>query len=181
MRDKLGGDIASLQQAGRHEMNDGGRRTAPAVAAEGARQAAATRAKLNRYIEWRQSQEPADTGRASEAEPDQAASAAPPYPVVEHLTGRGKLLRGIVRKDLSYVEAKAIDEYTFKKDGGFFIREKQLESMGVQASEVAPGSASVMGDFLTREIKAFSRRNTKLNASVVLGYLFVRREISRHQ
>lgn len=53
--------------------------------------------------------------------------AAPALHIVEHLTGRGKTLRGIVRTDLTYAEAKAIDEYTFKKDGGYFIREKHLD------------------------------------------------------
>lgn len=51
-----------------------------------------------------------------------------PAPVIiEHTTGKGKVLRGIVRQDLTYAEAKAIDEYTFKKDGGWFIREKHLQ------------------------------------------------------
>ncbi|SER35465.1 MULTISPECIES: class I SAM-dependent methyltransferase [Pseudomonas] len=321
MRDKLGGDIESLQRAARREMSDGGRRTAPAVAAEGARQTADTRAKLNRYIEWRQSQEPTaapeyplfaprplyhgtglpftqyetghrkggnfdhqgagfylttdqrgyarffagasavkmltkiEEGSGTEEEriledggvvldvslsaaarvidltgPDAPAdllalvtnitngnelrqrvvdagydgvafvepnspegwilqpgaitvvlynpavaniggyeeaaklkklpwpgreektdepaptpevepepeTSTPAYEVIEHVTGRGKTLRGIVRKDLSYAEAKAIDEYTFKKDGGYFIREKHLESMGVAPAETAP-------------------------------------------
>lgn len=57
--------------------------------------------------------------------------AAPEYEIIEHETGRGKILRGIVRTDLTYAEAKAIDEYTFKKNGGYFIREKHLEGMGV--------------------------------------------------
>lgn len=48
--------------------------------------------------------------------------------IIEHVTkgGKGKTLRGIVRTDLSYAEAKAIDEYTFPKNGGYFIREKHL-------------------------------------------------------
>lgn len=51
-----------------------------------------------------------------------------PHAIVEHITGRGKTLRGVVRTDLTHEEAKAIDEYTFKKDGGYFIREKHLGS-----------------------------------------------------
>lgn len=47
--------------------------------------------------------------------------------IVEHVTRKGKTLRGVVRSDLSAEQAKAIDEYTFKKDGGWFIREKHLE------------------------------------------------------
>lgn len=57
-----------------------------------------------------------------------------PAPVIiEHTTGKGKVLRGIVRKDLTYAEAKAIDEYTFKKDGGWFIREKHLQGFAGDA------------------------------------------------
>lgn len=52
----------------------------------------------------------------------------PALEIVEHVTkgGKGKTIRGIVRTELTYAEAKAIDEYTFKKDGGWFIREKHL-------------------------------------------------------
>ncbi|HQZ59850.1 MAG TPA: DEAD/DEAH box helicase family protein, partial [Acinetobacter sp.] len=68
--------------------------------------------------------------------------------VVEHTTQKGKVIRGVVRTDLSYAEAKAIDEYTFKKDGGWFIREKHLgvdtqnESVE-QASTVTPQNEPV--------------------------------------
>lgn len=60
--------------------------------------------------------------------------------IVEHVTGRGKTLRGVIRTDLSYAQAKEIDPYTFKKDGGFFIREKHLEGYtpGDAASVVKP-------------------------------------------
>lgn len=47
-------------------------------------------------------------------------------PLVEHTTGKGKVLRGVVRADLTQEQAKEIDPYTFKKDGGWFIREKHL-------------------------------------------------------
>ncbi len=46
--------------------------------------------------------------------------------IVEHTTKAGKVIRGVVRRDLTLAEAKKIDEYTFKKDGGYFIREKHL-------------------------------------------------------
>ena len=45
----------------------------------------------------------------------------------------GKVIKGIVRKGITLDEAKAIDKYTFPKDGGFFIREKYL-SDGENAS-----------------------------------------------
>lgn len=46
--------------------------------------------------------------------------------IVEHTTTRDKVIRGAIRRDLSLPQAKAIDPYTFPKDGGFFIREKYL-------------------------------------------------------
>lgn len=49
--------------------------------------------------------------------------------IVEHITGKGKTLRGVVRTDLTLDQAKAIDKYTFKKDGGLFIREEHLDAL----------------------------------------------------
>lgn len=57
--------------------------------------------------------------------------------IIEHVTGRGKTLRGVVRTDLTYAEAKAIDEYTFKKNGGFFIREKYLRELAERPAGTA--------------------------------------------
>lgn len=53
--------------------------------------------------------------------------------LVEHVTGKGKVLRGIVRKDLDQFGAKEIDPYTFRKDGGWFIREKYLSEQPAKA------------------------------------------------
>lgn len=47
--------------------------------------------------------------------------------IIHHITGKGKILRGIIRTDLTSDQAKAIDQYTFRKNGGWFIREKHLE------------------------------------------------------
>ena len=49
--------------------------------------------------------------------------------IVEHTTGKGKVLRGVVRTGLTVAQAKAIDPYTFKKDGGYFIREQHLSNL----------------------------------------------------
>lgn len=46
--------------------------------------------------------------------------------LVEHVTKKGKTLRGVIRKDIDGHGAAAIDPYTFRKDGGWFIREKYL-------------------------------------------------------
>lgn len=69
--------------------------------------------------------------------------------IVEHVTGRGKTLRGIVRHDLTLDEAKNIDPYTFKKDGGYFIREKHLAA----ATSAMP--ATVKGSLPVAEPGAF--------------------------
>lgn len=68
--------------------------------------------------------------------------------LVEHVTGKGKTLFGVVRTDLTQAEAKAIDAFTFKKDGGFFIREKYLndlppENKPAAAPEPAPVPDSI--------------------------------------
>lgn len=69
----------------------------------------------------------------------QAADAtSAPGAIVEHVTGRGKTLRGVVRTDLTQEQAKAIDEYTFKKDDGWFIREKYLENQAPALTSKAP-------------------------------------------
>ncbi len=63
--------------------------------------------------------------QAAAAAGEQAAAAAG-EPIVEHVTQNGKTLRGVVRS-ISQVEAKALDAYTFRKNGGFFIRLENLD------------------------------------------------------
>lgn len=62
-------------------------------------------------------------------------------PMVEHTTGKGKTIRGVVRTDLTQAQAKEIDPYTFRKNGGWFIREKYLENKPVEAKAPAPAPA----------------------------------------
>lgn len=61
--------------------------------------------------------------------PDRKPSSKPEpkEEIVEHTTGKGKVLRGMIRKDLTKAEAQEIDQYTFPKNGGFFIRAKYLD------------------------------------------------------
>jgi len=51
----------------------------------------------------------------------------PTQDIIEHTTKKGKVIKGIVLTDITMGEAKEIDKYTFRKDGGFFIREKHLK------------------------------------------------------
>lgn len=60
----------------------------------------------------------------SELEPTATPEPAA-LPIVEHQTKR-RLLRGVIARDMTQEQAKTIDPYTFKKDGGWFIREKHL-------------------------------------------------------
>ncbi|CAB4137675.1 hypothetical protein UFOVP326_51 [uncultured Caudovirales phage] len=85
----------------------------------------------------RQAEEQAriEAAEAAEAATPPPAPAAP-LPLVEHTTAKGKTLRGVVRTDLSAGQAQAIDPYTFRKDGGWFIREKHL-APGIVAAEMA--------------------------------------------
>lgn len=73
-----------------------------------------------------------------------APPAEPQLPLVEHVTGKGKTLRGVVRTDLTQAQAKDIDPYTFRKNGGWFIREKHLKNKPVEAkAPAAPVPAPV--------------------------------------
>jgi len=61
------------------------------------------------------------------------------HEIIEYTTkGKGKVLRGIIRTDLTQAEAKAIDPYTWRMSGGYFIREKYLsgDTSSVQAAPV---------------------------------------------
>jgi hypothetical protein len=62
---------------------------------------------------------------------------APAQPqIIEYTTKREKVLRGIIRTDLTLAEAKAIDPYTWRMNGGYFIREKHLggDTSAIQAA-----------------------------------------------
>jgi len=79
--------------------------------------------------------EPVEHTRAPEASPRA-------LPIVEHQTKR-RLLRGVIMRDASKEEAAAIDPYTFRKENGWFIREKYLVDGALPAvAEVAPEMAA---------------------------------------
>jgi len=51
-------------------------------------------------------------------------------PAITHTTMKGKTIEGVIARDLTAEEAQAIDPYTWKKDGGFFIRMKHVDRPG---------------------------------------------------
>jgi hypothetical protein len=122
----MGGEIRGMQSD--REMNGGGRRTGPAVANEAARGMGQHRLELGIYIKARKAAEPAPV--VDEPVIDQPAVSPAPaaqHEIIEYTTKKDKVLRGIIRTDLSLAEAKAIDPYTWRMNGGYFIREKHLE------------------------------------------------------
>ncbi|NWA11938.1 hypothetical protein [Pseudomonas gingeri] len=73
--------------------------------------------------------------QAVEQVPPATPGVEPPQ-IIEYKTKRDKVLRGIIRTDLTLAEAKAIDPYTWRMNGGYFIREKHLggDTSAVQAA-----------------------------------------------
>ena len=89
---------------------------------------------------------PAQAAPAARSAPAATAEAAPAIEgLVEHTTQKGKIIRGIVRTDLTKDAAQKIDPYTFKKDGGWFIREKYVKGDG-SFSRAQPGMGSNIRD-----------------------------------
>lgn len=95
-----------------------------------------------------------DRGDAAKAPVDtaqtEAAAEAMGLKIVEHTTQKGKVLRGVVRTDLNKAQAQEIDPYTFKKDGGWFVREKHLaanEPGAVYTANEPTGNARGRDDY----------------------------------
>ena len=59
-------------------------------------------------------------------------------PEITHTTRKGKEITGVIALDLTKDEAQEFDKYTWKKDGGYFIRIKHVErpEAKVEAPEV---------------------------------------------
>lgn len=49
--------------------------------------------------------------------------------LITHTTIRGKTIAGFVVDWLNEEDAKAIDPYAFKKDGGWFIRARHVDAL----------------------------------------------------
>lgn len=102
----------------------------------------------------------------------EALAAATGAKLVEHTTGKGKLLKGVVRKDLTLAQAKAVDEYTFKKDGGFFIRAEHLKKLAEKFPDAQldlsrkplPTAQVVEGNADPRDVAAVADLQRKINS-----------------
>lgn len=58
-------------------------------------------------------------------------------PEVEHTTGKGKTITGVVTKTLTKDQAASVDKFTWKKDGGYFIRMKHVVRPDVSSTHTA--------------------------------------------
>ena len=67
--------------------------------------------------------------------------------IVTHVTKKGKTLTGTIRRDIGRDEAKALDPYSFRKDGGWFIRssatQPTAEPAAPKPAATAPAPAPV--------------------------------------
>jgi hypothetical protein len=84
--------------------------------------------------------------KAEQAQQGTALAEGKGWPIIEHTTGKGKVLKGVVRKDLSQAQAKEFDAYTFKKDGGWFIRAEHVPKMVDASSEGGPNFSIAIDD-----------------------------------
>ena len=64
------------------------------------------------------------------------------HEIVEHVTRKGKTLRGVVANDLNFKQAHRIFPFTFKKDGGYFIREDHLDKLDAYRADNAQINAA---------------------------------------
>lgn len=102
----------------------------------------------------------ADEAKASKPKSDKPKAANPDAvgtvdragaEIVEHVTQKGKTLRGIVRQDLLKEEAQKIDPYTFRKDGGWFIRDVYLKADG-DTPMMSRGRPGAMTEAMVRQV-----------------------------
>lgn len=81
----------------------------------------------------------------AESAPAVAAPESVPTPgqtepeIVTHVTKKGKTLTGTIRRDIDRDEAKALDPYTFRRDGGWFIRTPESAAKPKTPAKAKPG------------------------------------------
>lgn len=129
-------------------------------------------------VEPQQAPAPASLAEvASNPEPEQPEQ--PQHQIIEYTTKRGKVLRGVIRTDLTYAQAKAIDEYTWKMNGGWFIRERHIADLPASAAgqPVQPVEKAVKVEPTPEELaaKELAKRQEKANKLLEAGQNVIER------
>ena len=101
------------QQATENNLNDSRSRVEGSIAA------------LKRAVDSEASAQSSQPTEQPAGEPEAAQVETTQEPIVEHVTKKGKTLRGVLR-DIPLDKAKEIDPYAFRKDGKSFIRADRL-------------------------------------------------------
>jgi hypothetical protein len=123
-------------------------------------------------------------GEAATVETVQGDKLLTDAPRVEHVTQKGKTIYGVIARTLTKDQAKAIDAYTWAKDGGFFIRMAYVtrpggqESRGFQSVRPKGGMAQLRYDMVAGTAKAF-RQQFKGAAALDIRVANSRDEIPR--
>jgi N12 class adenine-specific DNA methylase len=76
-------------------------------------------------------------------------------PEITYTTAKGKAIQGVIAKTLTKDQAVSIDKYTWKKDGGYFIRAKhvtRIEGDAVKAQEPAKVEQAKPSEFANNKI-----------------------------
>jgi predicted RNA methylase len=82
--------------------------------------------------------------------------------LVQHTTKRGRVLSGYILKGVTKDDAKKIDEYTFSKDGGFFIRENDAAQYLAEAEDAATDAPAAQPEMVG---EAFSEQSEQSQTS----------------
>ena len=83
-------------------------------------------------------------GEAATVERIEGGKLVTDAPEVEHVTQKGKRLKGVIVRSLTKEEAQQADGYTFKKDGGYFVRMAHVTRPPMMSRSASPAAGPAM-------------------------------------
>jgi hypothetical protein len=98
---------------------------------------------------------PAAPGKASAKPASEGKKLETDAEEVTYTTKKGKVLNGVIAKGITEAQAKEYDPYTWKKDGGFFIRMEHVKRPG---EAPALSRAATPTGIALRDLKAVTAR-----------------------
>ena len=143
---KRAAEKAAAQQQEAADVQPAAQQTAPAPQAAAQQPAPSAAAPAAAVAQLAPVAAPTSIPPAASTPASGASEPRGPSPLIEHVTKKGKTIRGVIRSDLTQDEAIAIDSGTFQKDGpngrGYFIRERSLDKLAEHDARKAGGSAT---------------------------------------